>query len=283
MSNWSSGAESEYKQLLAQIANIERNMALPASREVSNALLTFLNSLKTRLGVLEEKQKAAEESKERAENLQRVVQLVERETALNAAEKEQYGSFLKQEYFTKADFGRLDEFYTNTYDKLTAEGKAQMSYRVWEGVRREEYRFSAMPESVKEREAAGVRQGLEAGHKNLKAIPEEDRSDFINAWDAGRKHESYKVLDRPSFAKSVSVSPAVSEKDAAHHEARNTTVVENEHKVKKPDAQAQSVQAKASRQNLNIEDAPEISLTQAEVKAPLSNLKKPVGPQGKNH
>lgn len=284
MSSWASAEELEHKQLLATIANIERNMAVPASREVSALLLTYLNSLKARLGALEERKKAFEEKKERTESLQRVAVMVERETALNAAEKEQYQGFLQKEYFTKSDFSSLEQFYSNTWDRLTEGGKAEMSHRVWEGVRREEYRFTELPETVKEKEAQRLRDALGAGNRDLEAIPETDRSDFINSWDAGRKKESYQVLDRPSFAKSVSVSAAVvPEKAAVNPETRKETVVENEKKVQKPDALPQSVQAKASRQDLKLEDMPDISLTAIDVKAPLSNHKKTASSQTKGH
>ena len=276
MSNWALAEELEHKQLLATIANIERNMAAPASREVSASLLTYLNSLKTRLGVLEERQKAFDEQKERTESLQRVAVMVERETALNAAEKEEYQGFLQKEYFTKSDFSSLEQFYSNTWDRLTEGGKSEMSHRVWEGVRREEYRFTELPETVKEKEAERLRDALDAGHKNLDAIPESDRADFINTWDAGKKQESYKVLDRPSFAKSVSVSAdALPDKVAVNHETSKNAVVENEKKAEKRDSQ--SVQAKASRQDLKLDDLADVSLTATDVKPPLSSHKKSAG------
>lgn len=284
MGNWSLAEEQERKQLLAAIAHVERSMAVPASREVSTGLLTYLNSLKTRLGALEEKQKAFEEQEERTADLQRVAVMVERETALNAAEKEQFRGFLMKEFFTKGDFSSLENFYAGAYDRLTEEGKSEMSYRVWEGVRREEYRFSELPETVKEKEAQRLRNALGAGNRELEAIPANDRSDFINSWDAGRKEESYQVLNRPAFSKSVSVSPAVvTEKAEVKSEASKVTVVETEKTVQKPEVQPQSVQAKASRQDLKLEDMPDISLTATDVKAPLSNHKKPATPQIKTH
>ena len=200
--------EAEYKRLLGVIGQLERSLAVTTSSDVANALATYLNSLKTRLSVLEEKQKTIEVEKQRMTDQQNLAVLVERETALNEQEREQYGTFLAQEYFTKADFGSLEQFYGNTWDKLTEGGKDQMSHRVWEGVRREEYRFTELPEAIKEKEAERLRDAFRADHKNLREIPDGDRNDFIDAWDGGRKHESYKVLDRPSFTKSVATSVA---------------------------------------------------------------------------
>ena len=49
--------------------------------------------------------------------------LAAKETALSAKECETYKGFLEESYFTKKDFGRLDEFYTHSYDRLSEGGK----------------------------------------------------------------------------------------------------------------------------------------------------------------
>lgn len=278
MDNSQLGVELEQKQLLATIANIERNLAFPACREVSNALLTYLNSLKNKLAAVEEKQKELEAEKQRSESMQRVAVLVERETALSSAEKEQYRGFLEKECFTKADFGSLEQFYTHTYDRLTEGGKAQMSHRVWEGVRRDEYQFSELPETVKEKEAQRLRDSFRADrhmHEELTAIPEKDRSDFVTAWDEGRKRDSYKVLDRPVFAQSVAVSVPVE----AHAEVATAgaakAVVENEKKAEK--AETKGAPDRMGNAEIKPDDLSGISLGDSEVKAPLANHKKPSG------
>ncbi len=279
MGNLPAAEEFEFKQLLAQIAQVERNLALPASREVSNALLTFLNSLKTRLGVLEEKHKAIEHEKQRTETINRVAVMVERETALSEREQEAYAGFLEQEYFTKADFSSLESFYVETWERLSEGGKAQMSHRVWEGVRREEYHFSELPETVKEKEAQRLRDALSAGHKNLEAIPDTDRGDFIRTWDAGQKTESYKVLDRPSFAKSVAVRAAevpasVVTVDAVKKEAVKAKTDRDEKPAPTPEVSG-TVEFKAA-------DLAGITLTTADGQPPLSGMKKS-GPTVQGH
>ena len=75
-----------------------------------------------------------------------------KEAALNTKEKEQYSGFLKEDFFTKKDFGRLDDFYAHTWDRLSEGGKEQMSKRIWEGVRRNEYKFTDLPKDVQEKE-----------------------------------------------------------------------------------------------------------------------------------
>ena len=271
--------EAEYKRLLGVIGQLERSLAVTTSSDVVNALTTYLNSLKTRLSVLEEKKKTIEEEKQRMTDQQNMAVLVERETALNEQEREQYGSFLAQEYFTKADFGSLEQFYGNTWDRLTEGGKSQMSHRVWEGVRREEYRFTELPETIKEKEAERLRDAFRAENliqEDLTKIPEKDRSDFVSAWDGGRKHESYKVLERPSFAKSVSTSAAVVTASVVTVEAVNGNAVKD------------AMQSKANC-NEKPADTPElmgavdfkadglagISLCKPDMQPPLSGHKRP--------
>lgn len=274
------GVELEQKQLLATIANIERNMAVPASREVSNALLTYLGSLKNRLGILEEQQKQMEAEQRRSEGLQRVAVLVERETALSSAEKEQYRGFLEKEHFTKNDFDSLEQFYSHSWERLSEGGKDQMSHRVWEGVRREEYQFSELPESVKEKEAQRLRDSFRAGsrmHDDLTAIPEKDRSDFISAWDDGRKTESYRVLDRQSFAESVAISSA---KVTANVVTGESVAVEEV----KEGAKARTMHTEQPRSTPEVSGTAEfkamdlsgISLTStADVQPPLAGMRSP--------
>lgn len=62
--------------------------------------------------------------------------LVDLEAALTKAEREQYQSFLMKERFLPSDSKALETFYKGPYDKLTEQGKAQMSRRVWAGTRK---------------------------------------------------------------------------------------------------------------------------------------------------
>jgi hypothetical protein len=138
--------------------------------------------------------------------------LVAQETALNQRERQQYGAFIQKEFFTKNDFTALEDFYASAWDRLTDGGKAQMSHRVWEGVRRDEYQFSELPDELKEKEAQSVRDklsGLKQMPPEMSNIPATDRNDFTRAWDSGSKNEAYTVLDRPSFAENVALRQKV--------------------------------------------------------------------------
>ena len=171
-----------------------------------------------------------EEGRKQQQDLAVAIVLAERETMLSQAERQEFGSFLNCEFFKRSDFDRLEHFYINTWDRLTEEGKAEMSYRIWEGVRREEYRFTELPDVVKEKEAQQLRHSLglaNAMQGDLKQILAQDRADFIQAWDGGNRQEAYKVLDRPSFSEHVSRSPAVVEaigkREADKQEAKVAT------------------------------------------------------------
>ena len=81
-----------------------------------------------------------------------------------------------------------------------------MSHRVWEGIRREEYTFSELPQSVREKEAKQAYKLLRDSTfktENALRIPEGDRMDFMRAYEAGKREEADKILERESFRKNM--------------------------------------------------------------------------------
>ncbi len=226
--------DQEYKRLQAEVAQIENSLARAAASgsTVASALATYLNSLKTRLFTLDEKHKALEQEKQRSTDQQNIAALVERESALSEREREQFGGFLEKEFFTKADFGDLEGFYCSTWDRLSEGGKAEMSQRIWEGVRHGGYAFCELPEIVKEKEAQRLRDALVAGDRQegeLAQIPAQNRADFVQAWDSGNRQEAYKVLERPSFAEHVARSPEITpSKNAVGEGVADTQEVKTE-------------------------------------------------------
>ena len=72
---------------------------------------------------------------EKPKPTQTPAQMAQREMALTEAEQQEYAALLKHEHFSKAEFGKLEHFYSHGYDKLTEEGKNQMSLRIWDGTR----------------------------------------------------------------------------------------------------------------------------------------------------
>ena len=141
--------------------------------------------------------------------------LVERETALSVSERGQYSSFLSKPFFTKSDFAELNEFYGSAYERLTERGKAEMSFRVWEGVRNGEYLFTDLPDNVKEKESERLYNLLanpDQMPENLKNIPEAERQEFMVAMKSGNREAAYKMLDGESFKDSVASSVEVAMK-----------------------------------------------------------------------
>jgi len=156
--------DSEYKldeleqvSLQKVISEVETALAVstPGTRGVFENLLS---NARGRLGTLEKKIKETKEEKEAQarEEATTIAQLAENETSLSREEKKTYSGFLKEEYFTKKDFNRLEQFYAHTWDRLSEKGKNEMSHRVWEGIRRDEYIFSELPETVQGKEADRV-------------------------------------------------------------------------------------------------------------------------------
>jgi hypothetical protein len=181
-----------------------------SARSSTSMLVKMLNDAKQELIGVEARshQHNEEERRKIQAEVAAVVYLVAQETALNELEREQYGAFISREFFTKTDFDDLEKFYTYSWDKLTDGGKAQMSQRVWEGVRRHEYEFTELPDSVKEKEAQRIHDmlsGISRIPPEMNRIPQTDRTDFVTAWHSGRKEAAYNILDRPSFAENVVV------------------------------------------------------------------------------
>lgn len=152
-----------------------------------------------------------------------VAHMIEREHRLNAAEKEQYGRFLEQDYFTKENFDELDRFYAHSWDKLSEEGKAEMSHRVWEGIRRDEYEFDELPENVRKKEAERLYQQLDGKAKadeGLNNIPEQDKQDFIREYKAVSDKGVSEVLSREVFTENVSSRKESSKEDSLSKEKK---------------------------------------------------------------
>jgi hypothetical protein len=124
--------ELEEGSLQKVISEVETALAVstPGTRGI---LENLLSNAKGRLGTLEKriKETKAEKEARAREEAGTISRLAENETALSRKEKEAYSGFLKEEYFTKRDFDRLEQFYTHTWDRLSEKGKDLMSVRIW--------------------------------------------------------------------------------------------------------------------------------------------------------
>jgi hypothetical protein len=199
-------AEMEMDNLQRTIADVETALAVstPGTRPLWE---NCLQNAKGRVGVLEKKIKDAQEARETHEREQAAIAaLAQKETALSSREKETYSGFLKEDFFTKKDFGPLEQFYEKTWDRLSKDGKDEMSHRVWEGVRKGQYTFGELPPAVREKEAKQAYRLLHDSKINVAGvdeIPEKDRQDFVRAYEAGKKDDAEKVLERESFKKAM--------------------------------------------------------------------------------
>lgn len=231
----------ELKQLEGNIAKLEA--AMVANPERRTLLGAAIDGMRQRVAELDKKIKEKEERafSEKA-NEAAIREAVAKETALNASEKEAYCGFLEKAFFTKQDFGALDKFYSESWDKLTDDGKAEISYRVWEGVRRGEYKFSELPEVVRKKESERLHEILSKDQRewgNLTSLPEKDRADFISAHQSGDQVRVDEVLNRDSFKNSVSTKKpdTISHAEAARTGETDKAILANLGSASTPDAE----------------------------------------------
>ncbi len=276
--------QMESLKLQAAIADIENKLFNGGAsfRSSTSTLVKLLNDAKHELNSVDanEKKHHDEEQRKAQAEVAAVAYLVARETALNEHEREQYGAFIARDFFTKTDFNELEKFYTHAWDRMTEGGKAEMSHRVWEGVRREEYQFNELPESVKQKEAQLLRDSLRGVDRplgELEQIPAQDRTNFIQAWDAGNRQEAYNVLDRPWFAEHASRSPDFTDsKDAA------STRLPDTQEAKVAEAKIEKTNTTGTARSVGTLDFKDIDLEAHKPSAPLAG-RVPTGANGRGN
>jgi hypothetical protein len=208
--------QNERNNLQNAIAAVEtaRAVSTPGTR---SALTNFLEGAKKRVAVLEKKieDTTREREAEMREQVAAIAQLAENEARLSEEEKKTYSGFLAKEFFTKHDFKALEQFYAHTWNRLSEDGKDEMSHRIWEGVRRDEYKFTELPEIVQEKEAKLAYKKLTADSINQSAlaqIPDVDCKDFVEAYRSGDHKKAFHVLDRDSFKRNMALATSTGTK-----------------------------------------------------------------------
>ena len=219
--------EMEHEKLLEAISLVERiqtRIVAESNNAAAPSMLgAFGESIKRRVEELEmhsDLPNRGENEKKKAAREIVAGYIAVTESRLSAAEQRQYAEFLEREYFAKADFGELEEFYSSAWERLSEGGKAEMSERVWEGVRRGEYSFVELPDEVRKKEAEFLYQQLASGKElpaNLKAIPEAERREFMAAVESGNQSRIDDVMSSDVFAWNVSVNQP--SKDASPHKS----------------------------------------------------------------
>lgn len=196
--------EAERDNIQRMISALEAAHAVSSSASRSSIMLSLMN-LQVRLANVEKRIEETEVDEKR-EKGEAVAVAIEREAEieakLNTDEKRTFSSFLREKFFTRADFGRLETFYAHTWDRLSEYGKDELSHRVWEGIRRDEYSFGELPEMVREKEAKRVYVSITKAtdpDSGVSAVPEADRADFVRTYEAGKKDEAEQILQRDGF------------------------------------------------------------------------------------
>lgn len=203
--------EMEYARLAAQVEEIEIVMSSGQPRDVGDLLKQFLHNAKSRMDEIRHDEISSGEKRDQKakEIATSIAHLVEMEQRLSSVEKQQYAGFLNFDYFTKANFDELENFYASSWDKLSEGGKDQMSARVWEGIKRKEFTFDELPHIVKEKESERMYLQLTGKiqpSSGLQNIPPLDRADFVREYESGNEKAATQVLNRESFAMKVSTT-----------------------------------------------------------------------------
>lgn len=193
--------ESEYRKLSGIVADTEKDMVdgkIPAGGIMAN----FVMNIRQRMGVLEHEADALhnQNKKDKSGKMEAsIVAMVEHEIRLNAAEKQAYAGFLEKEYFTRDDIGDINAFYADegAWDKLTKEGKAEMSKRLWEGIARGELTFGELSSTTRQKEADYLYKQFtnpEQAPEHINKFSKEARENFIRAYEAGNHGKAQEIL-----------------------------------------------------------------------------------------
>lgn len=205
--------ETEYAKLQEMVRQLE--IVSPFGKDATSGVTpeVFAHELRERMQTLQRTGNipGSLENEKKREVLRydmAVIAVVIRETRLSAAEQGVFADFISKPFFTRSDFGELEYFYASAWDRLSEEGKAEMSFRIWEGVRRGEYEFTDLPENVRKKEAERLAEQLEAGmYRN---ITKEKRGEFLTAIEGGRTDEAHQMLNDPEFAEHVATNKTTS-------------------------------------------------------------------------
>lgn len=145
--------EVEGSRFARKVEEIEKLIRAGGMTSGGSSLAALLQTAEARLEEtrMEDQQFGPDtkNKKERDHNAA-IAHMVEREHKLNQKEREQYARFLEMEYFRRKDLDQLAAFYADGggYDKLSEEGKIQMSQRIEKGIERGEFTRDDLPAEV---------------------------------------------------------------------------------------------------------------------------------------
>lgn len=195
---------SSLSERIRQIEEVLKQGALPALEFLLKGEL--LNQKAQLAEIREDDFKAETKREEKARDAVQIASMVAVESKLNAEEKLRYSELLKKDYFTEADVAQLDDFFEKSYDKLSDPGKREISERLWEGIERGELEFTDLATETRKKEAEFLYRCLNGDAKvdhPLQSMPDEDKADFIRAYEAKDEKAVSEVLSRKSVSQHV--------------------------------------------------------------------------------
>lgn len=202
--------KAEYQRIEAAIRATENAMVgNPHIRQ--DAAAAFLEPSKGRLHQLDPNGTGFsvddDKRKKLASDTIVIAVLVMQETRLSAAEKEVYGGFLQQDHFSREDFEELDHFYADggAWDRLSENGKKNMSERFWKGIEQGEYTLQEAPQNVRNKESDQLAFYIQNADKAPKAVLRmnpEVKEDFIRAHESGDQEAAVEILNSKALFES---------------------------------------------------------------------------------
>lgn len=169
--------DAEYQKLSEKVRAMEDAQHLVP---MPSSALAEIVAIKQRINTLEEQgafgvTNGEKDKQHLKNNSVTIAEMVARETKLSAEEKSIFAGFLRKDFFTKEDLDEVNDFYANSWEKLSKKGKDEMSQRLWEGIARGEYKFADLSPEIQEREREHLRQqGLTPEAQEQQAISEKE-------------------------------------------------------------------------------------------------------------
>ena len=195
--------KAEYQRIEAAIRATEDQMANnPHVRH--DASVALMEPAKRRLETMDQEGRGLlnsdDERRKQSMEAAQIAVLVLQESRLNSAEKQAFGGFLQSEYFTRSDFGKLEDFYADggAWDRLSPEGKKQMSERFWGGIEKGEYTLSEAPDNVRKKEVGQLAHYLEhpeQAPESIKRMSPSAKEEFLQAHRSGDIEAAEKILN----------------------------------------------------------------------------------------
>jgi len=195
--------EAEHQRLQNAISDAERILGGNPENSMST-IAVGMQPMKQRIDALEKDGVLGADHQERKKSdsatAVAIAALVAQESRLSHSERQTYSDFLRQDYFTRDDFKKLDAFYADSgaWDRLTDEGKKQMSERIWTGVEQGSHSFAELPNNIRKKETDQLADYIKNPEKAPDAVQRmspEAKQEFIRTYDSGDQGAAQEVLN----------------------------------------------------------------------------------------